>query len=100
MAEYIELDKILDCLAKDYIERTDNEEALICNVWDKIKKIPTADVVEVRHGEFVRKEDDACWWLECSLCSEPPPKNRYGFYYQSEYCPNCGAKMDGNGEGE
>ena len=61
---------------------------------------PTADVVEVRHGEWVKNQANLCWWLECSVCGEIPPKNRYNFYWQSEYCPNCGAKMDGKGEGE
>ena len=60
---------------------------------------PTADVVEVKHGEW-RKPlgDDGSGWncggvvkqiLGCSCC---------GHFYQNapyNYCPNCGAKMDG-----
>lgn len=50
-----------------------------------VKRAPTADVVEVRHGEW------EVWGLcnpKCSLC-----KN-YG-YAKDRYCPNCGARMDG-----
>ena len=89
----------------EYIER----EALIAE-YDRVHKgpaggarklmvdAPSADVVEVRHGEWIKDDDDVCWWLECSVCCEIPPKNRYGYYLQSAYCPNCGAKMDGKGE--
>lgn len=48
----------------------------------------TADVVEVRHGEYIQK---GAWHLECSVCGHilahiGEAKN---------YCPHCGAKMDG-----
>ena len=49
---------------------------------------PTVDAVEVVHGR----------WLEgnsrqpCSVC-------RYRGMKSWNYCPNCGAKMDGDGNG-
>ena len=50
----------------------------------------TADVVEVRHGKWLYS--NAGNW-KCSLCGDEP-------YYDSKkglnYCPNCGAKMDGD----
>ena len=67
-----------------------------------IKDVPTADVVEVRHGTWIEHthkpdwlEDDVEVYYNCSECgtshwSITPP-----------YCPHCGAKMDaergGNG---
>ena len=52
-----------------------------------------ADVVEVRHGEWV-KTNSRLAEMTCSLC---------GFTYYGEhdvecmsaFCPECGAKMDG-----
>ena len=61
----------------------------------------TVEAVEVVHGEWERIEDDYFDLvnLKCSVCSEEwcfedydecIPKNYH-------YCPNCGAKMDGDG---
>ena len=51
--------------------------------------IPSADVVEVRHGRW--KGD----FYECSVCG-------FELGWSSTYCPHCGARMDGeeqeNGE--
>lgn len=72
-------------------------------IIDAIKKAPTADVVEVRHGEwivdnrtfsvmdkfgYVREEHKKTH--TCSEC-------RVGIVglANMKYCPNCGAKMDG-----
>lgn len=53
-----------------------------------------AAVVKVRHGQWIRKEDDSCYWYECSECGEKLAKTQWGNDYFSAYCPNCGAKMD------
>jgi hypothetical protein len=55
------------------------------------------DVVEVRHGEWVWKElfGEHGVMLCCSECLETE-----GARENANYCPNCGAKMDGKGEGE
>lgn len=45
-----------------------------------------ADVVR---GRKIEDGDMGCFWL-CSLCGECLP-------YGANYCPNCGAKMDGRG---
>ena len=64
---------------------------------------PTVDAVEVVHGEWEITEDDYFDLVElkCSVCGEA-----YGFEDYEDcmpknyhYCPNCGAKMDGDGNG-
>lgn len=58
-----------------------------CNL---VKRQPTVDAVPVRHGRWVADpEDDGVY--SCSECG------RYEFY-ESAFCPNCGADMrkDGN----
>ena len=49
----------------------------------------TADVVEVRHGEWIDAHTDTLYRLKCSLCGNV----RIGRW--TNYCCNCGAKMDG-----
>lgn len=66
-----------------------------------VGEMPTVDAVEVVHGEWSRLEDDYCGLiaLVCSKCNreywfeDEPPMKIYN------YCPNCGAKMDGDGNG-
>ena len=47
MKKYVDLDAVLDVLAKDHAKRTDDQEAEILKVLDEIKKIPKANVVEL-----------------------------------------------------
>ena len=65
------------------------------------KAMPDADVVEVLHGEWVDYHSD----IKCSVCGAVyADEIRFmNKNYKNEllrYCPNCGAKMDGKGEGE
>ena len=75
-----------------------NLEMLIplSDVRKSLQMTPTADVQEVRHGEWVervkiRKDGEArlVHW-QCSLCGCFLGTNI------ANYCPNCGAKMDGD----
>ena len=56
---------------------------------------PTADVVEVKHGEwkmnFGRGYGEKLYF--CSLCVEGDSDTGH-----DNYCPSCGAKMDGRSD--
>lgn len=54
---------------------------------------PTADVVEVRHGEWKKLYDKAPRYV-CTACNHLYNNREYKF------CPNCGAKMDGERRSE
>lgn len=54
-----------------------------------IKEYPTADVVEVRHGHWVKEKPDVLIHWHCSACK----KCYYLEEPKSNYCPECGAKM-------
>lgn len=63
-----------------------------------IDEIPAADVEPVRHGrwEYVQNESKTRGWFECSICGGSPPYKAAGIRdTKATYCPNCGAKMDG-----
>ena len=64
---------------------------------------PTVDAVEVVHGRWIDKKIDnfRMWELRCSECDWVGISNydAYNEPYDFNYCPNCGAKMDGDGNG-
>lgn len=90
--EYIERGALLNFLNAIYEEcRLNNDGAtsdLVFDVIRHVEDLPAADVVEVRHGEWVRHKEN-CLYNKCSICS-------YEHCREDKYCPNCGAKMDGD----
>lgn len=62
---------------------------------------PSADVVEVKHGKWEVTEHNAHLNVVCSNCNEDFYVYKKGQYRidRSNYCPKCGARMDGK-EGE
>lgn len=56
-----------------------------------IADAPTVDAVEVVHGRWIHK---GAWHIECSEC-----KHILAHISEAKnYCPYCGAKMDGGNE--
>jgi hypothetical protein len=104
MAEkkYIELQKALNVCEMHYqhcLEMHDwSGDTTADNIMRDIETIPTADVVEVKHGEWVEKDcitesnrGRTIHYVtnKCSVCG------KWNGRHKSNYCPNCGAKMDG-----
>lgn len=96
--EYIERGALLNILHAIYEEcRLNDDGATSDLVWDVIRHIEDqslADVVEVRHGEWIRKDG----FLVCSECDATKPYailNDTINYWRCDYCNGCGAKMDG-----
>ena len=55
-----------------------------------LNEAPTVDAVEVVHGRWMHHENDIAY---CSNCEADAVEDG------TNYCPNCGAKMDGDGDG-
>lgn len=81
----------------EYIERYDALNAIERSYWtegayERVERLPAADVVEVVHGRWVYK--NTCGpntgMYHCSVCDRVPKSNSMEFY-----CPNCGSRMDG-----
>lgn len=100
MSEYIERERLVkhyeNCI--DEVKNTNGvtEDFEIC--LKALKNQPTADVAEVRHGKWQTCFED---WRkqiegdECSACGF----QHYGTNIRNYlYCPNCGARMDGETE--
>ena len=76
----------------------DEIEALL-KANDALWQIPAVDAVEVVHGEWVSRL--AKHWKgkdECGECGFHERDHRDLSHYN--YCPNCGAKMDGERKGD
>lgn len=58
----------------------------------------TVDAVEVVHGRWIA---DGWFTKRCSVCHSTPLRENGGRHdaCYSNYCPHCGAKMDGDGNG-
>jgi len=103
MKEYIERDKVLDQAYYHllYRESIYDEYGVDAVDEDDIKTIPAADVVEVRHGRWIK--DDYTGEPICSVCHSGKPtkcvlssevQHTLG-NHEIRYCYYCGAKMDG-----
>lgn len=58
----------------------------------RLLSIPATDVAPVVHGRWIASHDEFC---ACSICKYP----FYAGWNQANYCPNCGARMDGDSDG-
>lgn len=85
--------------ANDYITCHDAIRALQMNFGDyygarrALCEIPAADVAPVVHGRWIKTDHGNDTLLaSCSQCNYPVDWWRG----KTKYCPNCGAKMDGD----
>ena len=82
MPEYIEREKVLSKAAP--VEGCFSD---MISAYD-VLMLPAADVAPVRHGRWLCVDTDTEQLFLCNRC-----KNKE--YWVSNYCPNCGAKMNG-----
>ena len=95
----IDANALFDKLIKrQYSEQT---MGIVASYYPQMRAIvanaPTVDAVEVVHGRWYWKPDNNrnnSWTLTCSVC-----ESQDGTCESYNYCPNCGAKMDGDGNG-
>ena len=87
MAEFVDKAKLMNRIESELIRWGESEYNALQILGD-IEDFPTADVVEVRHGEWVTLEAEIGLY-SCSLCEHKILRA------ECNYCPNCGAKMDG-----
>ena len=97
----IDADELLSKMLRlDEKQKTD--VWMTCDIEALLEIQPTVDAVEVVHGRWIdRKIDDfRMWELRCSECDWVGISNydAYDEPYDFNYCPNCGAKMDGGNE--
>ena len=91
---------ILDQMKVARISDTDWQMAYWAGVDDAIGDVanaPTVDAVAVKHGQWIVLDECSNAGAYCSVCHKKVYKECYGnCKMKSTYCPNCGAKMDGD----
>ena len=93
MAEYIKRKAVIDLITRRY------ENPEICT--QEINSIPAADVAPVVHARWIHSRYEDCSeqfeLVKCSQCNHEA--YAMAFYVRGgNYCPACGAKMDGGAE--
>lgn len=89
MADYIRREDALFALRK--AERGGSMTALtrLERAYAEIREMPSADVAEVVHAKWIPFHSEAAGDIQyCSACD-------IGFDARMDYCPHCGARMDG-----
>ena len=94
----IDIDKAIAGMQFVLDENQDKKDSVAYFAFESIitalKQEPTADAVEVVHGRWIedeieRKDDFPLHMYQCSNCGG------IAYHHKFSYCPNCGAKMDG-----
>lgn len=110
MAEYINKNAAYDYATLDswYIASVTNGtpvwtekhlEELLNDFYVIPKDTPAADVVEVKHGYWIKFVDECdCEYIECSCCgSDFYDGDNDTYDILPRYCSECGAKMNKGG---
>ena len=123
MTEYIERQKLYNNLVLLAKYETGERQQGILGCAETVRIFPAADVEPVRHGRWILEAHDERvnyrWNVtaECSECCDELKEIWAGFFpgvppciardaalvsaesvKLSNYCPNCGARMDGGGQ--
>lgn len=97
-------------MADEYIRRSDalkGVELFQCG-WaeieavqtDYIERLPAADVAPVVHEKWLLDRWPRWPHRECSRCKIMIPRTKEVPDQYWQYCPNCGARMDGGKDDE
>ena len=84
MAEYIEREAAEDAVGEAHLKGLNP-------LWE-LRDVPAADVAPVVHGRWIQVDSTKC---RCSHCDIIALIALYP-HGDKNFCPNCGAKMDGS----
>ena len=100
----IDADAVRDDFANTvYLEcANDKDNSRANRIIGAFDDLPTIDAEPVRHGRWIERYSPGGVRLcECSVCGTSAISqidDTWGYvidYYETDFCPNCGAKMDG-----
>lgn len=105
MAKYIDADNLINELSAACMPIYEKGITGILgdnsSIADIINEQPTADVQEVKHGDWLKPGNDPIdnkQWI-CSECKGLTETAYYCGHCYYNYCPNCGARMKGDSNG-
>lgn len=99
MTDYIRRDTAIKLMKKEAAEMSESfeelggESGIYADAYEDaanmLQDMPAADVVEVVHAKWIPFHSEAAGDIQyCSACD-------IGFDARMDYCPHCGARMDG-----
>lgn len=93
MKEYLDKEVVQEMLENAQII-SNGEYCGYCTEDVRLNSIPAANVAEVRHGRWIleREPDGTPYCFHCSVCDND--FHHIGIMTATDYCPNCGARMD------
>lgn len=104
MADYISREAALKA-ANEWVNEACMAPVMrVSRLFDKLQKVPAADVAEVVYGQWEGEGDgyadgeivlDVWHCSQCGYCIDDGTDNPDCL---PKYCPGCGAKMDGAAE--
>lgn len=112
MGKYIDAGKLIVTLFNLTMKMDERTSEMMQQVCVAINAFPAADVQEVRHGRWVMDEnphDGDCRCSVCTIAIDQMHERNHGLlnaltggkwwtFYR--YCPNCGSRMDLEGDTE
>lgn len=95
MAEYTKIETAMEIICDLCKDLYPDEDCPGKCDWMEYLEENAADVAPVVHGKWLRADD----FVICSQCeAEMNQKNSLGVDNFKNYCPNCGARRDGDAE--
>ena len=103
MARYIDADSRIAYIKRVYCAECNNHDGIKCKTCPMddalmvLEEAPDEDVVEVKHGYWIDKPTGRYLHMGswCSVCQEKSGIGGIESNRHKPYCPNCGARMDG-----
>ena len=94
--EYIERESFIKILKETKDDCKHYPNKVVCDFAIRmVNLMPPADVQGVRHGKWELIDECANEGVYCSNCHKKVYRTKYANQkIKSNYCPNCGAKMD------
>lgn len=89
MSEYIEREAALKSIKETIIGASEFANDIRIAAMNAVNSTPTADVQEIRHGEWETEITERGMYIRCSECHFDGLVDE-----DFSYCPNCGTKMD------
>lgn len=97
--------RYVDEMSKHFSTKDNEYYDALMDAEDAIDDLPSADVAPVRHGRWIETSYDE---YTCSVCGKNvsdeifyaigPEDRESASMGVANYCPNCGAKMDGDAD--
>lgn len=96
MDEYVDREAVKNAVTSHWTDCS--------RILEAVLNIPAADVAPVVHGRWEYDQNATDWGIGGYVCSVCKNKNNnlpcsrvksVSFFSGAKYCPNCGARMDG-----